>query len=106
MVIRPSLYTGGESDAYFLDTEYTCIKPAFMSSVSNAEVLAKAQHTSASRMIMCSSAEHPLWQASFCSQMGMLCLVTDRYVRNCGKPFKEWAKDVLDDVRSHFGSAH
>ena len=90
-------------------------KAAYLSRVSNADVLAKARHTSESQMlrkrrlqlfgkIMRSEPGHPLRQACFIGET--LRPVTERYIRRRGRPNVEWTTVVLKDVCRFFGSAH
>ena len=87
------------------------IKPAFISRVSNKDVLGKAGHQAASEMlrrrrlqllgkIFRQPAPHPLRKACFIGDTSGLA--TDQYIRRRGRPAKEWTKLTLDDARRLF----
>ena len=89
------------------------VKPAFISRVSNADVLARAGHRAASALVykcrlqlfgrvLRSPASSPLRQACFIG--GTLFPATERFVRRVGRPSKEWVRESLADVCSLFGS--
>jgi hypothetical protein len=91
------------------------VKPSFVSRVSNAEVLAKADHCIASQILRLRRLQllgkifrhdpcHPLRQACFIG--ASLRLATDRYARRIGRPTKEWTKDAMADAILIFGSSH
>ena len=89
------------------------IKPAFISRVSNTEVLRlTAQRPAAAPMlkqqmlllgkILRTPSEHPLRRA--CFSAGSLQPATDHYVRRVGRPCREWVKEALADAVRLFGS--
>ena len=89
------------------------IKPAFVSRVSNRDVLAKAVHTSASQLlrkrslqlfgkVLRSPSNHPMRQVCFIGST--LIPASERFVRRVGRPGKEWVQEQLSEVRSLFGS--
>ena len=80
------------------------IKPSFISRVSNADVLTKAQHPSASLIlqkrqlqlfgkVLRSPEAHPLHSISFVPGLFWKPR-TDQYVRRKGRPNREWVPDV------------
>ena len=89
------------------------VKPSFISRVSNAEVLSRAKHPSASSLllerqlnlfgkILRAAPAHPLRSASFAP--GPLRPATDQYVRRLGRPAKEFIPDMISHVNRVFGS--
>ena len=89
------------------------IKPSFLSRISKADVLARANHVSASKLllrkqlilfgkVLRSAPEHPLRYASFIP--GTTAPLTERYVRRVGRPAKEFVPDMLRQSCAIFGS--
>jgi len=88
------------------------VQPSYVSRISNAIVLAKAGHTSASDLlrkkqlqlfgkVLRVESQHPLKRACFIP--GTLIPVTDQYVRRVGRPSKEWVREVMQEAISLFG---
>ena len=80
------------------------IKPSHFSRVSNADVLERCGHVSATsllrkrqsqllRKVLRSEEGHPLRTASFIP--GTNYPLTERYVRRRGRPHKEWVRTLL-----------
>ena len=91
------------------------IKCAYVSSVSNAVVRAKAQHPAATAIlrkrrliffgrVLRTPSDHPLRTCCFIA--GTLIPLNDFYVRRVGRPSKEWLKQVIEDVCALFASSH
>ena len=89
------------------------IKPAFISRVSNKDVLARAGHRAASQIlrerrlqlfgkVLRAPHAHPMRQVCFIE--GTSHPATERFVRRVGRPCKEWVQEQLSDVTSLFGS--
>ena len=89
------------------------IKTAYVSRVSNAAVLAKAKHQSASAIlrkrrfailgkVLRAPPSHPLRMCCFVPNT--LYPLNDFYVRRVGRPSKEWVKQMLTDALTLFGS--
>ena len=89
------------------------VPPLYISRVSNAAVLAKAQHTIATDLLLKKRLQlfgkvlrvgslHPLKRACFIPDT--LTPVTDQYVRRVGRPAKEWVKEVIQESVSLFGN--
>ena len=89
------------------------IKPAHVSRISNARVLAEAGKQRATTMhdqrrlallgkVLRLPEGHPMKLASFIP--GTMRPATERYVRRVGRPNKEWVPEVLDIARHCFGS--
>ena len=79
------------------------IKPAYVSRVTNDEVLKKSEQVKASIQIRARQSKllkkilrcpegHPLRHASFCP--GTDVPLTDRFVRRVGRPHREWVRTV------------
>ena len=79
------------------------IKPAYVSRVTNDEVLKKSEQVKASIQIRARQSKllkkilrcpegHPLRHASFCP--GTDVPLTDRFVRRIGRPHREWVRTV------------
>ena len=86
------------------------IKAAYISRVSNQEVLRRAGHTKASDMLLrrqvslygkvVRSAEHGIMRrVSFIPRSTRPA--TDQYVRRVGRPRKEWVPFVQEKIRRH-----
>jgi hypothetical protein len=89
------------------------VKPSYISRVSNATVLAKARHRSATELllkkrlqlfgkVLRSPPEHPLRRACFIP--GTLTPITERYVRRVGRPSREWVREAIAEACKFFGS--
>ena len=89
------------------------IAPSYVSRVSNAIVLARADYPTASDLlkkrrlqlfgkILRSPEGHPLRVASFIPDTTISA--TERFVRRVGRPSKEWIRETTLDVISLFGS--
>ena len=88
-------------------------KPAFLSRVSNAQVLDRSGHQAATQLlqkrqlqllgkVLRSPEGHPLRSASFIP--GTDHPLTERYVRRTGRPSKEWITHLLRVAMQVFGS--
>ena len=89
------------------------VKPAFISRVSNVEVLAKAGHRAASEIWKKRRLQlfGRVLRSPASSLMRQVCFIdstffpaTDRYVRRIGRPSKEWVRESLGDICDLFGS--
>jgi len=89
------------------------VPPAYVSRISNAIVLGKAGHRSATDLllkkrlqlfgkILRAPAEHPLRRACFIP--GTFVPTTEQYVRRVGRPCREWVKDTISQVCQLSGS--
>ena len=89
------------------------VKPAYISRVSNGDVLKRSGHTQASLTlrsrrlqlfgkVLRAPSGHPLRQACFVDDT--LHPLADLYVRRVGRPSQEWTKQVLKDCIRFFGS--
>ena len=89
------------------------IKPSFLSRVSNAAVLSRAQHPSASTLllerqlhlfgkVLRTGPSHPMRLASFAPET--TTPATDRFVRRKGRPCKEYIPDMISHVKRFFGN--
>ena len=91
----------------------TGIPPAYLSRVSNKEVLHRAGHRPATELlrkkrlqlfgkVLRSPEGHPL-RAS-CFMRGTTLPATDQYVRRIGRPCREWARELIADSCALFGN--
>jgi hypothetical protein len=91
------------------------VKPSFVSRISNASVLSKADHTPTSALLQKRRLQlfgkivrqppgHPSRQACFIGDT--LIPTTERFVRRVGRPHAEWARVVLQEACQLFGSSH
>ena len=89
------------------------IKPAFVSRVSNAHVLATVKHPKASELLLQrqlvlfgkvvrASPDHPMRSAAFFGSTWEP--ITKHYVRKVGRPRKEWVSSVKFEAMHRFGS--
>ena len=90
------------------------IQVSFISRISNAEVLRKSGHTIATDLLLVRQLhilgkvlrapdDSPLRVPSLIP--GTTHPATERYVRNVGRPRKEWIRDVMGQAVRLFGSA-
>ena len=88
--------------------QITGIKPAFISRISNAEVLRRSNHGGATTLlqkrqlhlfdkVLASPEGHPLRSASFIPNTSWPA--TDRYIRRQGRPCKEWVPETMKLTR-------
>ena len=89
------------------------VKPAFLSRVSNADVLEKARHRKLTTTlvkrrlqlfgkVLRSPEGHPVRVVSLIPRT--LEPATNRYVRRVGRPCREWVPEAIRECRSIFGS--
>ena len=89
------------------------IPVAYVSRISNKEVLARAGHRAVSDTlrkrrlelygkVVRSAVDHPMRQVCFIG--GTTLPATDLYVRRVGRPCKEWVREAQSDACTLFGS--